>query len=137
MLVPTALTCSGTSRSTLTGSGEVRDVTSGRAWRRKLQEGGHRAVTLSRVARVGARVIFANRDLRVHTLSFRLPRATCFRGYFLPSRPQLYPASNSVDMDDNLELPTSISKSDAAVVQEEEEQSSGDEDQGPDWTKIP
>ncbi|KAI1790188.1 tRNA-splicing endonuclease subunit sen54 N-term-domain-containing protein [Ganoderma leucocontextum] len=40
-------------------------------------------------------------------------------------------------MDDNLELPTSISKPDAAVVQEEEEQSSGDEDQGPDWTKIP
>ncbi|KAM5535011.1 hypothetical protein V8D89_011384 [Ganoderma adspersum] len=40
-------------------------------------------------------------------------------------------------MDDNLELPTSISKLDAAVVQEEEEQSSGDEDQGPDWTRIP
>ncbi|PIL22662.1 hypothetical protein GSI_15354 [Ganoderma sinense ZZ0214-1] len=40
-------------------------------------------------------------------------------------------------MDDNLELPTSISKQDAAIAQEEEEeQSSGDEDQGPDWTKI-
>ncbi|TBU29977.1 tRNA-splicing endonuclease subunit sen54 N-term-domain-containing protein [Dichomitus squalens] len=40
-------------------------------------------------------------------------------------------------MDDNLELPTSAPKPGADAEKEEEEQSSGDEDQGPDWTKIP
>ena len=39
-------------------------------------------------------------------------------------------------MDDTLELPTSIPAPDVAAEKEEEEQSSGDEDQGPDWTKI-
>lgn len=37
-------------------------------------------------------------------------------------------------MDDNLELPTAAPTPEAS---QEEEQSSGDEDQGPDWTKIP
>ncbi|RDX53448.1 hypothetical protein OH76DRAFT_1343370 [Lentinus brumalis] len=40
-------------------------------------------------------------------------------------------------MDDNLELPTATPKPEASQDREEEEQSSGDEDQGPDWTKIP
>ncbi|RPD62557.1 hypothetical protein L226DRAFT_504091 [Lentinus tigrinus ALCF2SS1-7] len=40
-------------------------------------------------------------------------------------------------MDDNLELPTAAPKPEASQDRDEEEQSSGDEDQGPDWTKIP
>ena len=40
-------------------------------------------------------------------------------------------------MDDNLELPTAAPKPEASLDREEEEESSGDEDQGPDWTKIP
>ncbi|KAI0712338.1 tRNA-splicing endonuclease subunit sen54 N-term-domain-containing protein [Earliella scabrosa] len=40
-------------------------------------------------------------------------------------------------MDDNLELPTATPKPEGSQDRDEEEQSSGDEDQGPDWTKIP
>ncbi|KAI0357608.1 hypothetical protein OH77DRAFT_1494921 [Trametes cingulata] len=40
-------------------------------------------------------------------------------------------------MDDTLEMPTAAPKPDAPQEREEDEQSSGDEDQGPDWTKIP
>ncbi|KAJ8457106.1 hypothetical protein ONZ51_g11729 [Trametes cubensis] len=40
-------------------------------------------------------------------------------------------------MDDNLETPFAAPKPDAPQEREEDEQSSGDEDQGPDWTKIP
>ena len=40
-------------------------------------------------------------------------------------------------MDDNLEAPFAAPKPDAPPEREEDEQSSGDEDQGPDWTKIP
>lgn len=40
-------------------------------------------------------------------------------------------------MDDNLELPTAAPTPEASQDRDEEEQSSGDEDQGPDWTKIP
>ncbi|KAI0826935.1 tRNA-splicing endonuclease subunit sen54 N-term-domain-containing protein [Trametes gibbosa] len=40
-------------------------------------------------------------------------------------------------MDDTLEMPTAAPKPDAAQATEEDEHSSGDEDQGPDWTKIP
>ncbi|KZT65818.1 hypothetical protein DAEQUDRAFT_730993 [Daedalea quercina L-15889] len=40
-------------------------------------------------------------------------------------------------MDDTLERPTSISKPVDLVDDGEDEQSSGEEDQGPDWTKIP
>lgn len=40
-------------------------------------------------------------------------------------------------MDDNLEKPTSKSLLAPAENPEEDEQSSGDEDQGPDWTKLP
>ncbi|KZT09154.1 uncharacterized protein LAESUDRAFT_722880 [Laetiporus sulphureus 93-53] len=38
-------------------------------------------------------------------------------------------------MDDSLERPTALSQS-ADLLEQEDEQSSGDEDQGPDWTKI-
>ncbi|KAI0335748.1 hypothetical protein GY45DRAFT_1316455 [Cubamyces sp. BRFM 1775] len=40
-------------------------------------------------------------------------------------------------MDDNLETPFAAPKPDVPQEREEDEQSSGDEDQGPDWTKIP
>lgn len=40
-------------------------------------------------------------------------------------------------MDDTLEMPTAAPKPDVPQETEEEENSSGDEDQGPDWTKIP
>lgn len=40
-------------------------------------------------------------------------------------------------MDDTLELPTATSQPVDREAQEEDEQSSGDEDQGPDWTKLP
>ncbi|KAI0372307.1 hypothetical protein BV20DRAFT_1112182 [Pilatotrama ljubarskyi] len=40
-------------------------------------------------------------------------------------------------MDDTLELPTAAPNPDVPQEREEDEQSSGDEDQGPDWTKIP
>ncbi|KAH9891790.1 tRNA-splicing endonuclease subunit sen54 N-term-domain-containing protein [Cubamyces lactineus] len=40
-------------------------------------------------------------------------------------------------MDDNLETPFAAPKPDIPQEREEDEQSSGDEDQGPDWTKIP
>ncbi len=40
-------------------------------------------------------------------------------------------------MDDTLEMPTAAPKPDVPQENEEEENSSGDEDQGPDWTKIP
>ncbi|KAI8978745.1 tRNA-splicing endonuclease subunit sen54 N-term-domain-containing protein [Trametes punicea] len=40
-------------------------------------------------------------------------------------------------MDDTLELPTAAQKPDVPQEREEDELSSGDEDQGPDWTKIP
>jgi len=39
-------------------------------------------------------------------------------------------------MDDTLEKPTSVPKTEQ-IDREEDEQSSGDEDQGPDWTKLP
>ncbi|EIW59312.1 tRNA splicing endonuclease subunit SEN54 [Trametes versicolor FP-101664 SS1] len=40
-------------------------------------------------------------------------------------------------MDDTMEMPTAAPKPDVPQETEEEENSSGDEDQGPDWTKIP
>ncbi|PCH39798.1 hypothetical protein WOLCODRAFT_66993 [Wolfiporia cocos MD-104 SS10] len=40
-------------------------------------------------------------------------------------------------MDDSLEKPTAISQPSNQEEREEEDQSSGDEDQGPDWTKLP
>lgn len=41
------------------------------------------------------------------------------------------------EMDDTLEMPTATPKPDVPQEREEDEHSSGDEDQGPDWTKIP
>lgn len=40
-------------------------------------------------------------------------------------------------MDDNLETPTVIAKPVDEGREDDEEASSGDEDEGPDWTKLP